>query len=275
MALLLDDEDVFVMTRPAPQSSSATGVVHVDLDGDDHDHVQSAVAEMSGAPETADATTTPIKGVNSRGDTAVNTPSTAAATSRRGEPSPASPGATVTLPRRGGDGLAKMETFMFGKPRVAVVQAGSGADGAGRKRSAQEAFGAVGASATMHIPLVQKMSTAQPASNGSSGTQPKLLSAARSSSSASTLPLLHDQASLTSLDTPYSTPREAASQTASLASPGQPRGSLSASPPARPPPPPSPSTPQPPQPAAEAAATQPAKTQMKLSDFFSKMACKR
>ncbi|CAJ1991703.1 hypothetical protein conserved [Leishmania donovani] len=250
MALLLDDDEVFVSTASAPPQPAQPGVRIV----------------SDSEPEMSDFTPLCAAAPSSR--TAASTSSTAAATQHR-ERSPVSAGAPVTLPLRGGDGMEKMEALLFGKTKVALVRDGSVV---GLKRSADEAFGA----AVSRTPVAQRTSLAplcDGRTNGSS-TQPKIVSAARSLSSPSPQ---QELSSTMSLETVTTTPHERSSRAFVSTSPEHPCGSPFASPSALPTPTLSASARE--QTAVEnpssSVATQSTKMQMKLSDFFSKMACKR
>ncbi|CAG9580259.1 conserved hypothetical protein [Leishmania major strain Friedlin] len=250
MALLLDDEEVFVGTANAPPQPAQPGARIV----------------LDSASETTDFT--PLCAAAPSSKTATSAPSTAAATRHR-ERSPVSAGALVTLPLRGGDGMEKMEALLCGKTKVALVRNGSVV---GLKRSADEAVGA----AVFRTPVAQRTSLARLCDGriDASSTQPKIVSAARSLSSPSPQ---QELPSTMSLETVLTTPHERSSQAVVSTSPEHPCGSPFASPPARPTPTLSASAREetvvqtPP----SSVATQPAKMQMKLSDFFSKMACKR
>ncbi|CBZ29553.1 conserved hypothetical protein [Leishmania mexicana MHOM/GT/2001/U1103] len=250
MALLLDDDEVFVVTANAPPQPAQRGV-HVIMDS------KLEVRES-----------TPLCTAASSSRTAASTPSTAAAARHR-ERSPASAGAPVNLPLRGGDGMEKMEALLFGKTKVALVRDGSAV---GLKRSSDDAFG----TAVSRTPVAQRTSLA-PLCDGrtdGSSTQPKIVSAAGSLSSLSPQKELP---STMSLETVLMTPHERSSRAVVSTSPEHRCGSPFASPPARLSPTLSASAREeatvetPP----SSVATQPAKMQMKLSDFFSKMACKR
>ncbi|KAK7199771.1 hypothetical protein NESM_000023400 [Novymonas esmeraldas] len=272
-ALLLDDDDDVCCTAASPLQPCPQPKVYSLLE-DDEDEAQpnvelreppravGSVSRLSGtAPPTAAASTEPQREALS--------PLSAAAVT------------TVTLSTRGGNGLAKMDALVFGMPRVAMTC--GGAPGS-RKRAAEDASRTGPARAP-------GVASCGGSTGGSSSTQPKIVSAARSLSSPA---LRQDRpSSTTSLDTALLTPQERA--TPATISPSrdlQQRGSPSASPAAQPPPPPPSSPPAVSRPSSESALvassqepvadtsvsavpTQPAKTQMKLSDFFSKMACKR
>ncbi|KAG5470145.1 hypothetical protein LSCM4_02839 [Leishmania orientalis] len=256
MALLLDDDEVLVATVTAsrepghvPSLAPAHDLLAADRDARVNESLSPcATASSCRAREHA--------------------PSTAAA-APHGECSAVSACITVTMPREGGNGMKKMEALLFGKSKVALVCDGTVPC---RKRFADEAFGT--AVEPKHV--LQKTSLA-PACDGSTDstcTQPKVVSAARSLSSAS---LQREKPSTPSWETMPLTPHERSSHVAVSTSPEHQVGSPAASPPARRPPTHSSMARE--ETAAEIPASpatkEPAKMQMKLSDFFSKMACKR
>ncbi|AIO01057.1 hypothetical protein LPMP_321720 [Leishmania panamensis] len=256
MALLLDDGDVFVVTKKAPQQpaqQAATAQPHSCLVLDDKREVGDSMQPRATASSSSAET---------------STPSTVVATPHR-EHSRVSPDVPVTVPLRGGDGMQKMEALSFGKSKGVLALDGGAVS---LKRSAESAFGA----AVLRTPVAQKTASAQVFDYSTDGnyTQPKTVSAARSLSSP--LPP-KEKPSTTSLETTLIIPEERSSQAVICTSPNHQCNSLSASPPAR-----SPSTPfaltceqtvfksTP-----TSVATQSTKTQTRLSDFFTKMACKR
>ncbi|KAG5470979.1 hypothetical protein CUR178_02286 [Leishmania enriettii] len=256
MALLLDDDEVLVATATAsrepghePSRAPARDLLGADRDAKLNESLSlCATASSSRAREHA--------------------PSTAAA-APHGECSAVSACASVTMPRKGGNGMKKMEALVFGNAKVALVCDGSVPS---RKRFADEAFG----TAVERKPVLQKTSLA-PACDGitdSTCTQPKVVSAARSLSSAS---LQREKLSTPSRETVAMTPHERFSHVVVSTSPEHQIGSPAASPPARRPATDSSLARE--DTAAETPASpvtkEPAKMQMKLSDFFSKMACKR
>ncbi|KAG5470566.1 hypothetical protein LSCM1_01810 [Leishmania martiniquensis] len=255
MALLLDDDEVCTATATTsiepPQRLSgmpAPEALGMDSKGRAHES------------RSASATTTTSTAQSSM-------PSTAAAPRDR-ECSFVSASLTVMLPSKGGDGMKKMDALLFGKTRVALL---SDDRAVGLKRSADAAFG----KAIARKPEVLKASLVQgcDGSTHSTSTQPKIVSAARSFSFGS---LQEEHPSATSLDTMLLTPQERSSQLVISTSPEHQTGSPSASPPAR--------RPSASSSAREETAGEPVaspevkespKLQMKLSDFFAKMACKR
>ncbi|KAG5496224.1 hypothetical protein JKF63_02525 [Porcisia hertigi] len=252
MALFLDDEEVHIPARTSfPLCTPQPPMTQPHAPGD-VDHID-AIKQRNST-----CVTTPL----SRAAASV---SSTAAAAQYEERSPLSAGAAVTLPLRGGNGMEKMDALLFGKARVAFIRDNSLA---GHKRSADDASGARMA----RTPVTPKRSSHQvcDSSTGGTGTQPKVVSAARSPS----LSTLHpERTSTASLDTTIPTSDERPLPEVVSTSPECQRGSLSASPPARPPP----NSPAVREGAVESrtTTTQPVKTQTKLSDFFSKMACKR
>ncbi|GET91501.1 hypothetical protein, conserved [Leishmania tarentolae] len=249
MALLLDEDEVCaVRATDSPKSAPPDGRI-LDSGAEMHESTSACKA----ASPSRIATTTPVA---------------AAATQHRGR-SPPCAGAAVTLPLKGGNGMEKMEALLFGKMKVTLVDEGSVA---GRKRSSTEVLG----TSVSKTPATQKTSSAHVCDGRVSGssTQPKIVSAARSLSSLSPE---QEHLSTSTLETVLMTPHEKSSQDVVLTSPEHRCGSLFASPPARPSQPSSALARE--EGAVEASplsvSAPPTKVQLRLSDFFSKMACKR
>lgn len=245
MSLLLDDDEVF-----APPTKSVKVEVQVlDCDDEGNAHCARQPAEM-------------------RSKSSLAVPDDAGAA--------AAAAVAVAFSKRGGNGMEKMDALTFGMPRVAVLN-GGGTPSRARNSAAVSVDNAL--PAAHRTPLAQK--TFQPASQlnsdvrstFSTATEPKIVSAVQSPSSSSLSPSMTERhISVASADNEVLLPSQGSviDTTSTATTPRKPNDSPSASPPARPPVKPSQTSAAP-----EATAAQPARTQMKLSDFFSKMACKR
>ncbi|KPA84713.1 hypothetical protein ABB37_01215 [Leptomonas pyrrhocoris] len=248
MSLLLDDDEVF--TPPAKCVKPDVHTIDCDDDGNTSPGRPSASATAPVAVKSGVGHTTTSPSATTR---AVSTPSRSATEA-----------AAVTIARKGGDGMAKMEALLFGMPKAAVV-GGRAATTSQASRTAvasdEGITAADGTPAAQRTRLPASPFNSDMRSNVSSSTHPKVVSGANSP---------------TSLSSPSQRPVSVASSEDSLLA-AQKRVDEThvavASPAASP-------SPHPPVQRALASSadntpTQPAKTQMKLSDFFSKMACKR
>jgi hypothetical protein len=261
--LLLDDDEGYV-----PPTKTAKRDVLM-LDGEDE---VEGFAEKQ--PNRSAATNVPQK------DTPHTATSLSAATRSAGTPLRcAADAATVTFALTGGNGMAKMEALAFGGPKVCVVPGVTGAVSVkpaySSAASLDRAF--ANAAAAQSTPTAQKTRppsssplNSEVRSNVSASTQPKIVSGARSSSSLSPLSQQQQVCAISPSDSPLFSQDQVVETHTALNSPDHlTAASPSASPAARPPVMSSPPS------SVDVAPTQPAKTQMKLSDFFSKMACKR
>lgn len=261
--LLLDDDDVFV-----PPAKSAKSEPLQVLDSD-VDNVNAMTRKPSIVPAVS-LTTTPL---NQPACTATTSPSAATRTKAAPSQDASRDAAAMTFACKGGDGMAKMEALMFGMPKVSVVNGDERSPSAKPVRRSTVSLDDVLAAAVSSTPTGQRSTpSATPQwgsevrSTVSSSTQPKIVSGARSPMSLSSPS--QRQASIISLHNSQESVVVEGHEVQT--SPGNAAtASPSTSPPAHPPVKPAATA------SADATPTQAAKTQLKLSDFFSKMACKR
>ncbi|KPI90797.1 hypothetical protein ABL78_0030 [Leptomonas seymouri] len=252
MSLLLDDEEVFV----PPMKSTKLDVHVLNSDGDS--------AGTGKQPADADAD---LKGDSARANTSPSAATRTAYTPSRSNTA----AAAAFIARKGGNGIEKMDALIFGMPKV-FVSSGSAAAACQAPRTAlalEDTLAASNCTPTTQKARSQasKLNT-EGRSSASCNTQPKIVSGARSPSSLSSPS--QRQVSVVSFGDSFPASQESTVEAhMAVVSPAKPGASPAASPPARPA-----SKPSPPN-SAETTPTQPAKTQMRLSDFFSKMACKR
>ena len=261
--LLLDDDDVFV-----PPAKSAKSEPLQVLDSD-VDNVNAMTRKPSVIPAVS-LTTTPM---NQPACTTTTSPSAATRTKAAPSKDASRDAAAMTFACKGGDGMAKMEARMFGMPKVSVVNGDGRSPGAKPVRRSTVSLDDVLATAVSSTPTGQRSTPSttpqwgsEVRSTVSSSTQPKIVSGARSPMSLSSPS--QRQASIISLHDSQE-PVVVEGHEVQTSPGNAATASPSTSPPAHPPVKPAATA------SADATPTQAAKTQLKLSDFFSKMACKR